>query len=949
MSESSRPSPDRAQRLYDIAVSIGRGDTLSEATQAALSAYLRQLECVTGGIFRRDSEPAVPVYRLVESVSTDPTATDVVEATTGDLTHDSVADETAFRERLPIAATHEPAHYHVFDLPDFGVLVIVSDDGPLPAEMVAALEPVNETLADVCCARWTDTSARRPCETLRTVFDAIPRELSVTDSDGTYALANQAAAAAHGISVDELEDATDEKYPSPGRKRDAQQTDGQNGGVADRGGVNKETAPNVDGKDDKKTRTADTGAEDLPEESDRQQLVMGQNPSDSTTAGRQQSELGRQAAVGTASLEDISIVSAAGEFTHVSETYAEQFGYDSTDLVGETWRQLYPDQEIERITSDVFPTLTRDGVWCGEIVGQRRDGATTTHEAVLSRLEGGRLLCASRESAEQRLRETRFQHEQTKTILQTILDSLPAGVLVEDSNRDVLAVNQRLVELFEIDAPPEALVGTDYDAVIDQLKDNFAEPDQFASITSQHSRHRRAEEGEEFALTDSRTVAQDYVPYELPDGGANMWMYRDVTERVRRETAIRELLSLSSQTELGFEQQVQEVIEIGRRRTGMDAGFFSTIDTDADPAVGGFEIAVSAGSDVQFDTGTEIPLSKTYCRKTIEQPEPVGVTTARETWDGDPATEEHGLACYLGGRVIVDGEVYGTLCFTDDEPREKPFTQEESRFMRLLTQWLSFELECRNRETDLRETRRQLRQSNRDLEQFAHAASHDLKEPLRSVSNYLTLLDDLYEDGETLDERAVTLIQDAVGAADRMQSMINALLQYSQIDSSGGEFEPTALDGVVEKAELNLTVRVDDSDATVTTESLPTVEGDERLLIELFQNLIDNGLKYNHSSHPHISVTPGEPVASLDTPERVSLDSDGPWHHVCVADNGIGIDTDAASRAFEVFERLGQTEEDGTGMGLTLCRRIVDHHDGAMWIESAPGDGTTVHLCFPAA
>jgi Bacteriophytochrome (light-regulated signal transduction histidine kinase) len=700
MSESSRPSPERAQRLYDIAVSIGRGETLSEATQAALSAYLRQLECAAGGIFRRDSEPAVPVYQLVESVSMDPTATEVVEAATGDLTHDGAADETAFRERLPITATHGPAHYHVFDLPEFGVLVIVSDDGPLHAEMIAALEPLNETLADVCCARWTDTSAGRPHETLRTVFDTIPRELSVTDSEGTYTLAKEAAAAAHGISVDKLEEATDGNYPSPGEKRDAQRTAGQ------------------------------------------------------------------------------------------------------------------------------------------------------------------------------KLRETRVQHEQTNPVLQTVLDSLPTGVLVEDSNRNVLAVNQRLLELFEIDAPPETLVGAESDDMIDRLKDSFAEPEQFVARTNQLARDRHVEKGQELALTGSRTVARDYVPYELPGGGAHSWVYRDVTERVRRETAIGDLLGISPQTKGGFKQQVQKVIEIGRQRIGMEAGFFSAVDTDTDPAVGGFEFEVSSGSDVQFDTQTEVPLAETYCRETIEQPEPVGMTNARETWDGDPADDRFGLACYLGGRVIVDGEVYGTLCFTDNKPREKPFTQEESRFLSLLTQWLGFELECRNREADLRQTRRQLRQSNRDLEQFAHAASHDLKEPLRSVSNYLTLLDDLYEDGETLDAQAVTLIEDAVGAAERMQSMINALLQYSRIDSSGGEFEPAALDGVVEKAELNLTVRIDDSGATVTTDPLPTVEGDEQLLIELFQNLIDNGLKYNHSSHPHISVTPGDPVATLDTPDRVSLDSD---------------------------------------------------------------------------
>jgi signal transduction histidine kinase len=115
----------------------------------------------------------------------------------------------------------------------------------------------------------------------------------------------------------------------------------------------------------------------------------------------------------------------------------------------------------------------------------------------------------------------------------------------------------------------------------------------------------------------------------------------------------------------------------------------------------------------------------------------------------------------------------------------------------------------------------------------------------------------------------------------------------------------------------------------------------------LFQNLIDNGLKYNDSADPRIRIARGESIANVDPPKQVNLGDMDSYQHIQIEDNGIGIDGDAADRAFDVFERLGRTDKDGTGMGLTLCQRIVEYHDGAIWIESASGDGTVVHLCLP--
>jgi PAS domain S-box-containing protein len=1225
MSGSSPTSPEQLQLLYEIALSIGRGETLAEVAQTALSSYLRRLNCSTGGVFERYEEDGDVSYRLIEGIPATPTYNDTFEAATRHLDHDDATDAVSFREELPLSAGDGAAHYYIFDLPGFGVLVIVKNGAPLAPGTIAALDPLNQKLADACCNRRVEQEAAQTRETLRAVLDTIPQEVVVRDRNGRYVLANESAAAAHGVRVGELEGSTDEGGARSGADRDARATDMEVIQSGEPQRIEDEELIDADGRT--RTVTTDIVPLELPE-TERQALVV---TTDTTDRTERQAALERQATAMEASMDGVSILNADGEYTYMNEAHADIFGYDSAELLGGTWRQLYPDDEIERIERDVFAALSRDGEWRGETVGEARDGTAVHQEITLSTLEDGGLVCTNRDITEQKRREqalesqrsrlrvlfdqspdniivhddegavldvnerqastlgydretllemnveefevgigideleslwdelsvgetleTRGRHrradgseypievwvskteiegetrfialdrdiservereqrlqthrrqlarlheatrelltaatrtevadrasetvrevlghplhgihfyestqdalvpvsvsdrvqdvigdppaigpgdgiawtayesgetdlradvrddddvmnpetavrselyvplgdhgliivgstepdefteadvasakilaanveaaldrveretrlKRTNTVLQTVLDTLPAGVLVEDPDRDILTVNERLLDLFEMDVSREALAGVDCQAAAEDLKRRFDAPEQFLSRLDSLIETREPVTKEPLELADGRTLERDYVPYTLPDGEANLWMYRDITSQSRRETAVRNLLSITSRQDIEFEQKIREVLEIGRRRTGMEAAFFATIDSSADPDIGGFQISASTGGDPQFKTREQEPLSKTYCRKTVQTADPVSVTNADETWRDDPAYEEFGLSCYIGRRVEVNGEVYGTLCFTRREPRDEPFTQEESQFVKLLTQWLSFELERRDREADLRETRKQLRRSNEELEQFAYAASHDLKEPLRSVSNYLTLLDDLYDEGQTFDAQAETLIEDAVGATGRMQSMINALLQYSRVDSRGGDLEPTPLDAVVEKAELNLTVRIDGIGATVTTEPLPTVSGDERLLIQLFQNLIDNGLKYNESANPRIGITPGEPVVSIDPPEPVALDGGTSWHHIRVEDNGIGMDADVADRAFDVFERLGRTDESGTGMGLTLCQRIVEYHDGAIWLESAPGDGTVVHVCLPAA
>ncbi len=234
-------------------------------------------------------------------------------------------------------------------------------------------------------------------------------------------------------------------------------------------------------------------------------------------------------------------------------------------------------------------------------------------------------------------------------------------------------------------------------------------------------------------------------------------------------------------------------------------------------------------------------------------------------------------------------------------------------------------------EQDLALKAQELARSNADLERFAYVASHDLQEPLRMVASYTQLLARRYKG--KLDTDADEFIGFAVDGANRMQRLIQDLLTYSRLTSRGKAFELTESQAACENALWNLRQAVEDSGATVTVGPLPTVFADATQLSQLFQNLIGNGIKYCSDLVPDIHVG-----------ARV----DGTEWEFSVQDNGIGIEAQYFERIFVMFQRLHTRKEySGTGMGLAICRKIVERHGGRIWVESRPGDGSTFWFTIP--
>lgn len=219
---------------------------------------------------------------------------------------------------------------------------------------------------------------------------------------------------------------------------------------------------------------------------------------------------------------------------------------------------------------------------------------------------------------------------------------------------------------------------------------------------------------------------------------------------------------------------------------------------------------------------------------------------------------------------------------------------------------------------------RDLQRSNRELEQFAYVASHDLQEPLRMVSSYLQLITKRYK--EKLDKSGHEFIDFAVDGAFRMQQLISDLLTYSRVGTKVKPFKKTDGNGVFEKAVKNLEISIVEHKAKVTCDPLPELLGDEGQLVQLFQNIIGNALKFCKGRIPEV---------------HVSVNKEESKHIFNIRDNGIGIAAENQKRIFQIFQRLhGREEYEGTGIGLAVCNKIVERHGGKIWVESEVGKGT---------
>lgn len=366
-------------------------------------------------------------------------------------------------------------------------------------------------------------------------------------------------------------------------------------------------------------------------------------------------------------------------------------------------------------------------------------------------------------------------------------------------------------------------------------------------------------------------------------------------------------------------------------------GFTEKEDKKVQPAVyAGFEEDYLKTLDITWDdterghgpTGTAIRSGEIcICENMLTDPK------------FNPWREEavkRGYASSIVLPLINDNKAFGALSIYSKETN--PFSEAEKKLLKELADDISYGItsirlrtEHEKNEKALQESLIEVERSNSELEQFAYITSHDLREPLRMITSFLQLLERRYSD--QLDEDANDFIGFAVDGAKRLDAMINDILIYSRVANKERDLTGVNFNKVLEQVYVNLAASVEETEAEITYDILPEIITDERLMIQLFQNLIGNAIKYRSEITPNI---------------HISAINDGNKYIFSVKDNGIGIDPKHLDNIFTIFQRLHTHDEyEGTGIGLSIAQKIVNQHGGEIWAESELGKGTIFYFTLP--
>jgi PAS domain S-box-containing protein len=495
------------------------------------------------------------------------------------------------------------------------------------------------------------------------------------------------------------------------------------------------------------------------------------------------------------------------------------------------------------------------------------------------------------EELAQQNEELQSQSEEIQTLSeeqQTIFDSVPAMIWYKDTKNNFVRVNRAVA--LSVGKPLEAIEGKSAYEIFPDEAERYYQDDLEVINSGQPKLGILEEMGT--AGGEKRWVQTDKIPYRADGGDITgvLLLTVDITERKRAEEALRqsyELLQaiIDNTPALIYVKDLEGHITVANRPLG------EAIGMDAHGIVG-----KTSREFVSNPKDAEIHMEND--RRVIETGQAITV-------------EESSL-----------GHVFLSVKFPLRDARGRIFA----------TGGVSTDITERKRaEEALRQTAEELTRSNKDLAQFAAVASHDLQEPLRTVTGFVQLLQQKYRN--QLDAEADSFIEYAVDGTKRMETLIRDLLAYSRVGTRGMELAPTDATRALRQALDNLRGSIQETGAEITNCELPTVRADASQLTQLFQNLLGNALKFRSEAPPKI---------------HVDARREGNDWRFSVSDNGIGIDPQFQDHIFEVFRRLHtQRKYAGTGIGLAICKKIVDRHGGRIWVESEPAHGATFHFTLP--
>ncbi len=412
-------------------------------------------------------------------------------------------------------------------------------------------------------------------------------------------------------------------------------------------------------------------------------------------------------------------------------------------------------------------------------------------------------------------------------------------------------------------------------------------------------------------LLDIETGARGYV---LTGEGSYLQPYNDALDRVR--TNVKEVRQLTADNKV--QQIALDSLEpLISQRTGDRGQFNRNTRTRQGQAAGVMSVRSGPGKKFMDQARIQLAAMKQEENSLLKQRTDEAAKSTRNTRTAIVTGEGLAIAflCFAG---IVVGQ----------EMAQRKRAEEE---VRMLNE--NLERRVADRTAELDERAKELARSNSELQQFAYVASHDLQEPLRMVASFTQLLAKRYS--EKLDDDAREFINYAVDGATRMQTLISDLLNYSRVGTQGKPLVPTDSDLLFKRVLNTLQLTIEENSATVLYDPLPMVMADPQQLGQLFQNLLTNAIKFHGVEPPLV---------------RISNERNGNEWKISVRDNGIGISQEHFDRIFVIFQRLHtRTEYPGTGIGLAICKKIVERHGGRIWIEPSPGGGCTFFFTISAA
>ena len=597
------------------------------------------------------------------------------------------------------------------------------------------------------------------------------------------------------------------------------------------------------------------------------------------------------------------VVNHRSEIVLLNAHAEKQFRYWRDELIGQKITSIIPEGFAERLIADGTRTAAEalaqqmgTGI---ELTGRRKDGSEFPIEIMLSPLESAQGILVTAAVRDITVRKNAERHlAQMEARYRGLLEAAPDGMVVVNQGGDIVLLN----------AQSENQFGYSRDELIDQKVTNII-PEGFAERLIADGTRTAAEAlaqqiGSGIELTGRRKDGSEF-PIEI------MLSPLKSNEGILVTAAIRDI-TLRKKAEKHLVQME------GRYRGLLEAPPDGMVVVNQHGEI----VLLNAQSENQFGYRRDELIGQ---RVTNIIPDGFA---ERLIADG-ARTAAEALAQQIGTGI----ELTGRRKDESEFPIEIMLSPLESDQGILVTAAIRDITVRKNAELNLIQKVEDLNRSNEELEQFAYVASHDLQEPLRMVASYTQLLSRRYKG--TLDADADEFIAFAVDGANRMQRLIQDLLAFSRVGKRKLELFDLPSDRALRQALLNLSGAIKQSGALVTNGLLPEVKADEVQLTQLFQNLIGNAIKYHSSGVPHIHISAA----------RNGL----PMWTFSVRDDGLGIDSQFFEKIFGMFQRLHKRDEfEGTGMGLAICKKIVERHGGSISVESKPGSGSTFHFTLAA-